>query len=1546
MTLTIVMRRSDPAGFQAYLADVYDSSSPQYRKFLTPPQVTARFGPSQEDYAAVSDFFLQRGFRLGESSRNRMTLSVIGTRALVEQALAVTIKDFQIGNRAFRANVNDPLLPADIAPHVEAIIGLNSLAAPQSMWSAIVKVFCSAYAYANAFENFTDPSGNTAYTFKQTLYDAALKKCMTEHGAGGSSGSGSRPGLPTANRQLADGAGQTVGIVAFDTFPQSDVVNYIAARGLPAPTIGNITQVHVNGGATAGASQSEVLLDIDTVISNAPGAKVVVFDAPFGASSFQGVFNAMINANVDIITNSWAYCEDQTTQADVQSIDAILQTAAASGISAFTGSGDHGSTCLDGRPNTVHVPANSPHITAVGGTSLVLGPGFTYGSETWWDSSAASPPGGQGGYGVSAFFARPAYQNGQTAAANRSVPDVSANADPAQGVYICQESAGGCPSGYLFGGTSKSAPAWAAYTALLNDSHGSRLGFMNPLFYPLAATDAFHNAASMGSDFAHVGLGSPNLARLRQRLNGQTVGPVDAAVSQVIAYSAGNEFWVPNDDGLVLPILADGTTLCYVVVYLSDANGNIISGATVSLAGNAGSHAVITPVSPVTNAANGAAIFKVTNLSFETVTFTATVTAGGIVLADKPAVLFGPPFAASASINAGPTTVLNNGVATTTITVTLKDGLGRASPGKLVTLAQGSGHSVVSGPNPSVTNASGTIQFTATDTTAETVTYTAVDVSDGNLAVPGSAIVTFTGQPSSPCFTLVSSAAPGFTLTPFTTGFVTNNLFFGNVNWGCRGASNPAWTADGSVYVNNFLDGSVFKFPAQGGVASNSAKLSTLGPSLFGPVTGKDGRLYAARGATTGNFLTGAVFEIDPISGAIIRTVMGNIDCPTGLVVDPLSGDLFFSVSCFGAGSDNPSLWRISNPASATPALSVYATLPGTPTSWITIAPNGTIYMAQTIQGPPGAPVLAISGTDKPFPPTMTPVPNLNTIYWIGMGEALPNGAAKSLIVLQDSTIRLADITTDPPTYTDLILNGAGSGTIGPDGCLYVSSVDTVYKLAPTSGGCGFAASNPGPALALSPLAVSPNPAQGAAQTFTASVLNTSAPAGTEVTFEVVGPNAQVRSATTDANGKATMTYHGNLAGTDTISARASVGTVQMTSATATITWGAGSHATSVNLQLSPGTASVAHATSLSATLVDISVTPNVPIAGASIQFTIGAQSCAGVTGASGVATCAIAPVSGGTFTLAAAFAGKPGFLASSVSQQIVVLGATSSVSPAPTAVDFGFQLVGTTSAQRTVVLTNSGTSGFTLSSIALGGANAADFALGAGANACVASGNIAANGGSCTLYLTFSPAATGARSAAVIATDNGSSITVTVPLTGSGTPAPALVSVVSRKTHGTAGVMDFTLSANPLAPSTEPRTGGAGGNHTLVFKFDKPVTGGTAAISEGAATLGAPAFNGNEMTVPLSGVTNAQSVSVAVGNVTSSDGGVGGAGATRLGFLFGDVNQSRQVLVSDVGIVNSSLLQPVSAANFLRDVNVDGRLTVSDVGLTNSVLLTKLPAP
>ena len=171
----------------------------------------------------------------------------------------------------------------------------------------------------------------------------------------------------------------------------------------------------------------------------------------------------------------------------------------------------------------------------------------------------------------------------------------------------------------------------------------------------------------------------------------------------------------------------------------------------------------------------------------------------------------------------------------------------------------------------------------------------------------------------------------------------------------------------------------------------------------------------------------------------------------------------------------------------------------------------------------------------------------------------------------------------------------------------------------------------------------------------------------------------------------------------------------------------------------------------------------------------------------------------------------------------------------------------------------------------------------------------------------------------------------------------PALASVKSRRVHGGTGTFDLVLGSAVANPSTEPRQGPA---HTLVFTFDKAVSAGSAAVTEGTATAGAPTFSGNEMRVPLSGVANEQYVSVAVSNVASADGGAGGNGSIRIGFLAGDVNQNRVVTLSDLGLVNAQIAQVVTAVNYLTDVNASGTLSLADKGIANTQLTKALPAP
>lgn len=1260
LTVTLVLRREEQAAFEAHLAALQDRSSPAYRRFLSQREIADRFGPSVQSRDLVAGYLRSKGLEIVEQSTNRLTVTARGSRAEIEGAFSVRVGDYRLGDRRFHANEEAPALPPEIASHVVAIAGLSDLARPQPQGQAIGKAFGAAFSWLKKLA--TPPAADAL-----------------NHAAAASSSSAASNGTvdPPDGWLGNDGSGETIGVLAFDTFEIGDIADWIALLGLPPTLVDKVSRVSVGAGASPGPNQAEVLLDVTAILSVAPGAEVVVYEGPFTGrnTSFQRLFNRMLDDGVDIITNSWAYCEDQTTLADVESLEAIFQNAAMAGVTVLNASGDTGSTCLDGSPNTAAVPASAPGATAVGGTSLQKGPVFLYEGETWWNGSSDAPPTGQGGFGESQFFSRPGYQDGFTVSPKRSVPDVVVNADPASGVVICQADDGGCPSGRLYGGTSIAAPIWAAFVAILNEAGGSNLGALNPLLYPLADSTGFHDAASMGSDFSHVGLGSPNLNALHLLLKGQSAGLPDPSQTEV-----GQAYPVPGP--LIAPVgavtrptevPADGTTEAFVLVRLRDAGGNTIAGKTVTLA-SSGGDAIIEPASAVTSEANGAAMFRVTNLTAETLTFTATDTTDAIVVGTTPPITFSVPPAATASIEASLTDVVANGVSTTTITVTLQDGLGRPAPGKVVTLFQGSGHSIIAGPVPNVTDATGRIQFSASNRVNETVTYTAVDVTDGDLDVPGSAVVTFHDGSGSACGTgAAPTAEDGYVLEPFATGFDAGGLSFGGVNFSaCSGAVGPGFFDD-HAYVADFRTGDVYRLPAGGGAATSDTRLGAVGPTLGAPAAGKDGRLYATRTATTGNFFTGAIVEIDPDTGLALRTVASGLTCPQIVAVDPLSGDLFANGQCFGAGSDNPSLWRVRNPGSDTPSLEIYATLPGTPNGSLSFSPDGTLYVAVGYLDST-APVYRVSGTDKPMPPTVTEVPGVETLYWVTVAEVDDDGEALSLITLSSdgADLRLTDLTTDPVTNT-AIAHGIGSGVIGPDGCLYTVVAGTsVYRLKNADGPCRFSAAAGSPTLTLTPAVVTPDPVQGSSRTFTATLQGVDDPEGIPVYFDVIGANAGLTMVRAGADGVAELTYTAARAGDDVIVASASVNDEDLTSAKARVTWTEGVHATFLSLNASVTSGVPGLAVEVRAMLGDASQDEAPPVVGATVEFDLDGQECSGITDDEGVATCEMTPTTIGIATLTASFAGTDDLLPSTGSVAFTVAGegTTTTTLPAGTCAD------------------------------------------------------------------------------------------------------------------------------------------------------------------------------------------------------------------------------------------------------------------------------------
>src|SRR5207245_1568921 len=157
-----------------------------------------------------------------------------------------------------------------------------------------------------------------------------------------------------------------------------------------------------------------------------------------------------------IVTNSYGFNPEILPAGYIKPQEDTILQGVVEGIGIYFSSGDNSDESLVQGYATTDWPASSPFVTAVGGTSLAVGPTDNYLFETAWGTTTSSwtgtkwsptPPGswlyGSGG-GVSRIFAEPSYQVGVVPSSvfqaqgrtGRAVPDISAVGDPNTGYLI------------------------------------------------------------------------------------------------------------------------------------------------------------------------------------------------------------------------------------------------------------------------------------------------------------------------------------------------------------------------------------------------------------------------------------------------------------------------------------------------------------------------------------------------------------------------------------------------------------------------------------------------------------------------------------------------------------------------------------------------------------------------------------------------------------------------------------------------------------------------------------------------------------------------------------------------------------------------------------------------------------------------------------------------------------------------------------------------------------------------------------------------------
>jgi hypothetical protein len=177
---------------------------------------------------------------------------------------------------------------------------------------------------------------------------------------------------------------------------------------------------------------------------------------------------------------------------------------------------------------------------------------------------------------------------------------------------------------------------------------------------------------------------------------------------------------------------------------------------------------------------------------------------------------------------------------------------------------------------------------------------------------------------------------------------------------------------------------------------------------------------------------------------------------------------------------------------------------------------------------------------------------------------------------------------------------------------------------------------------------------------------------------------------------------------------------------------------------------------------------------------------------------------------------------------------ASATVSFAPASLTFASQDVGTTSTAQTITATNNGDQSLFFNNVSTSG-NTLDFTI--GNDDCI--GNVLAPGTSCSISVTFSPTATGTRTANVVYTDNAPNSPQVVPLTGTGTGTNPPLTINDQFFTCNSGVCDIGAGQNVFVNNFFTTTFEANGGTAPYTWSGQPPTGLTLRPS--GLLLGSP---------------------------------------------------------------------------------------------------------
>ncbi|KAJ6529439.1 family S53 protease-like protein [Mycena vulgaris] len=477
ITLRVGLAANNIAGLEEKLKSISSPQSAEFRQWLSKEEVRGFVQPSAATVSAFEAFASANGLRPTTISPNgdwlSITLPVSRANTLFAAQFEVFAHPSMPGMITRTLSVS---LPSELVGHIDVIHPTTEFVEPKSRLAPSINALPRSGPAPSC--NSSDPAGVVTPTCLQDLYGV--------------------PATPATEQKSA----LMVTAYEFEAAQNADLAAFLQLLRPDIPANTTFTLLTADNGTNSqdpSKTGDEANLDIQYTLGIATGVPVQFLSV--GGDDIAGTNFATVLLDTttfldgldnppSVVTTSYGQTESNFgTSMAIKICDGYMALGAR-GISVVFSSGDGGvhgahagASVCNNNTFLASFPASCPFVTSVGGTQ-----GFAPEKAVNFTSG-----------GFSNIFAAPAYQTaavdrflktipadflGTFNASGRGFPDVAAQA------WNFQIVSGGVTD--LSGGTSASAPVFAAIISLINDRLVAAgrpiLGFLNPWIYSTAAS--------------------------------------------------------------------------------------------------------------------------------------------------------------------------------------------------------------------------------------------------------------------------------------------------------------------------------------------------------------------------------------------------------------------------------------------------------------------------------------------------------------------------------------------------------------------------------------------------------------------------------------------------------------------------------------------------------------------------------------------------------------------------------------------------------------------------------------------------------------------------------------------------------------------------------------------------------------------------------------------------------------------------------------------------------------------------------------------------